>query len=315
MRKVSTARQFQSGLESSADSMISGVGGILADPVAGVSGTVSGVKKLFGRLDSSVSGDDAEDQDDLLGYDKAKRVVAAAYGVNVYSSNAVLQAEIERLAKAHNVGGLTLSGALAPVGGAAGIALSATSATVKLNEMVRDMSVAELKDANAAKLAAMGVSQDLIDLFLDAPALSPSQQTAIVGALGRMDGAKGRELVVKQAILTDSEDVARFRVLQLAMYLVHHENTAKVTRFVPAGRYVVGAVDGNGNLSVAMPIDYMAWTRDVAGIAMSAGGVLAKVDGVKSRTLRVTGTVSPASRSALEGLGWSVVEQFKLKQI
>ncbi len=301
-------RQLQTGIESSADSLISGVGGFLSDPVGGVQGTVSGVNKLFGRANASLQGE--EGQDDLLGYDKAKRAVATRFGVDVYSSNPLLQAELDRLAQARGTGSLALTGAMAPVGGAAGIALGATSATVKLNEMMRDHSVADLKKINAERLAAMGVGQDVIDLFLDSPELSPRHQTAIVKALERMDGAEGRALVVKQAVLTSSEDVALFRVRQLAMYLVHSERTARVERFVPAEKYVVAALDANGDLITAMPVDHLAWTRDVAAIAKASRSDLDVQ--ARSRQLVLTGTISPLARSSMEAIGWTVAEQFDL---
>ncbi len=313
MKEVDTSGELVEGVGASANRLVSGTGDLLADPVGGVSNALSGVGRLFGRATSTVAGTDKGGHDDLLGFDKAKRQIAAEFSVDVYSTNPLLQAELDRLAGAKNMGGLALSGALMPIGGAAGLAISATSATVKLDEMMRDKSVAQLRELNAGRLAAMGVNRDVADLFLDVPALSPLHQSAIVDALDSMRGAEGRGLVIKQAVLTDSEDVALFRTRQIAMYVLHHERAAPIKRFVSAGKYVVAAVDANENMIVALPTDYLAWTQNVANITVGARETLRTIAGVRSRSIVTTGSVSQLARTSLESIGWTVNDGFELK--
>ena len=118
---------------------------------------------------------------------------------------------------------------------------------------------------------------------------------------------------MKQAVHTNSEDVALFRTRQMAMYVQYHDSTARIVRFVPAGKYVIGAVDARGALVVALPTDYVAWTPNVAGIALGARDTLAGVEGVNFHTIRTTGPVSQLGRSSLKSLGWSVQTEVALE--
>jgi hypothetical protein len=62
----------------------------------------------------------------MIGFSDAKRKVAIDLGVDPYTTNTVLQHELDGIAWASFAGGLTVKVATMPIGGGAGAALTVT---------------------------------------------------------------------------------------------------------------------------------------------------------------------------------------------
>jgi hypothetical protein len=87
---------------------------------------------------------------------------------------------------------------------------------------------------NREKLAGMGVSPDVIDLFVGNAVYSPVQQTSLVQELARINNTADCVNFVKFAVLARDNNVAFFRTRQAGMYANLHK-AAAVERFVGAG--------------------------------------------------------------------------------
>ena len=120
-------------------------------------------------------------------------------GVDPYSSNDVLQRELDEISWASFAGGLTFMVGTLPIGGGVGTALTATRVTDNFDNMLREKSPTDLKMMNRKLLLGMGASSADTERFLSNSAFSPSAQTAFVLNLRELEGVANRGTFVRQA--------------------------------------------------------------------------------------------------------------------
>lgn len=281
---------------------VKGVFNLLTNP----GDTLSGVGRSFTRAEEASRekrpSDDTGAVGDLLGYNKNLREYAKAYGVDPYSKNPVMQESLKRLAGAGFFGSFTASAAIP-----GGTVLTRMGDNATPQSPV-DVSTPpqDLFTANRERLKSMGVTSDVADLFVENPHFSPIEQTRLVLALDRLTGVGDRPLFINQCILTDSDDLGRFRTRMAELYANCNTKGDKLGRFVKVGKYLA-AVTASGDLLVAYPLDYLAWTPAIAGIARTFGDTAAALK-VKSKEFLVSGEVSPLSAKMLAAAGWKVVQ-------
>jgi hypothetical protein len=315
MDELARSEQFLKGVGKAGRDVLDSSKSLVTHPVDTVKETASGVKEVFGSVRGvfgNFGGDDEEeggglDVKELIGYARAKRQYAAAFGVDPYSTNPVVQEHLERLSRAGYVGDVGAGAALGFIDGGVGLAMSIAGNLQTLREEVRDKSPDELRALNQEKLRAMGVEQSVIDLFLGNYVFSPTYQTAFVAALEQIDGAADRGEFVKVAVLAKNEDQALFRVCQALMYASYHRSVKPLEKFVLVSEMVVVAArTAKGALVVSVPADYVFFTRDVAGYFRAARSGLDGLGGVSSKQLWIAGGMSPMARKWLEESGWTV---------
>jgi hypothetical protein len=309
MKEVQSSEAFAESLKNAGAGVVEGVGHAVTDPVGTVSDAVSGVGKLFERAGAKLGGDSRSESEDsgmsdLIGLSKKKREYAAKFEVDVYSSNAVLQENLDRLAQAGFFGGL---GVTVPVTAVAGPVLMATQTAGRMKGVFRDMSATDLRLMNEKKLAAMGVSAEVAELFISNRFFSPRHQTLLVAALDEMRGTVGRGHLVRFAVQTEEEDMALFRQRQAQMYAGYHRSVQPLGQFVPLGKLVAAKTQG-GALVFNVPLDHLAWTKDMASFMRWVNREVSESAGAAEKHVWVTGTVSPLARKNLESKGWNVHE-------
>ncbi len=153
------------------------------------------VAKLFNNISTGLKKPREPRRDpvgqQLLNVSDAKRKIAYDLGVDVYSSNRVLQNELDGLSKAQALGSLGVSAAI-PYGGGTVVGISRMSqAAGEVKRLLRDESRSGLRDFNERKLQAMGVDRSLTQRFLNHNQLSPRHKTVIVASLEKLSGARG----------------------------------------------------------------------------------------------------------------------------
>jgi hypothetical protein len=305
--EVSRSEQFVRGVGKAGQDVLASAVGVLVDPVDSVKGAASGVKEIFSSASRAVRGEGGGGVGETIGYARAKRQYAAAFGADPYSTNPVLQAHLDRVSQAGFVGDVGAGAALGFVSGGAGIALSAAGNLQTLKEMVRDKGPEELREMNDEKLRAMGVEPSVIDLYLGNAAFSPTYQTVFVAILEELDGVSDRGELVKVAVLAKDEDQALFRVDQARMYANYHESVGRLQGFVPISRLVaVAGRTADGALVVNVPADYIALTANLADYVMDVRAGLEPAAGSSGRPLWVAGGVSAKARQWFEANGWTV---------
>jgi len=289
---------------------------LVTNPLDTAKGTVTGVHKWFDNIGHSVLGKGSKEEEGtiktILGFDSVKRKFAYEFGVDPYSSNEPLQERLNEISWAAFAGGMTVRVAFTAIPGAAGLAVSGSGFVDGMNKLVRDKTPAELKELNEGKLKAMGVHESLADVFLEHPKYSPSKKTYLVGALDRMGGVGGRDVLIREASLVEEESVAFFTQRRAEMLAGYHVNIAPVARLVR----VVNASFAqrkDGTIIGVFPLDHVPWTRSVSRNVTVAVRAINKLPNFTGVELWLAGTVSPLARRNLEAMGFRVKENTEEK--
>jgi hypothetical protein len=318
LREMTNSSLYADGVKAAAKVPLVVADNLIHSPVETISGVPKGVGKFLGRIGrgakEAVSGRERSEGEDgalknAVGLSSTKRKLCAELGVNPYSTNDILQHELDRVAWVVFAGKITVTAATMPIGGAAGSALTAISAVDMTNKAVYEQSPIDLRKSNLAKLKMMGVSESDAEAFLSAQAFSPWNQTQIVGALERMAGVKGRDVLLRDATtMTDSETDAVFYE-QTATLIAHaHTNGIPIDRIVLLNGLPV-CIGVDGAVIVALHWDYAMWTPRSEGFVTTLQSQQADTGKPVSRMVVLTGAMSPLLRQELEARGFRVQDK------
>jgi hypothetical protein len=114
---------------------------------------------------------------DAIGYSDKKRKIALQMGIDPYSTNTVLQKELDDVAWASWAGGFAFSAATFPISGPIGAALTVTNLNSTVEGLLREKSPSELEQINRSTFRAMGASASDTERILHGGALTPTQST------------------------------------------------------------------------------------------------------------------------------------------
>ena len=314
MDELARSEQFIKGVGKAGKDVLDSSKDLVFHPVETFKDTTGGVKAMFqsvrrgvGELGEEGGGVGSIDVGEMIGYSRAKRQYAAEFGVDPYSTNPVVQAQLTRLSKAGFVGDVGAGAALGFLDGGVGMTMSVLGNLQTLKEELRDKSPDELRELNEKRLRAMGVEQSVIDLYLGNYVFSPTYQTAFVSALDEIHGAADRGQFVKVAVLAKDEDQALFRLFQARMYANYHKSVKPIQAFVLVSKLlVVAARTPDGALVVNVPADDVFFTSSLADFFEAARSGLDNVPGVSRKELWIAGGMSPTARKWLTDSGWQV---------
>lgn len=310
MRQADTSGAALDGLKRSGGKTIDGAKNLITHPIKTIEGAAQGAGDLYARTTGTVRRNASDTEDgtlaQLIGYSRLKGAIASRYGVNVYSRNLVLQHELDRLARANYLGGMSLGVATSFVPGVSGLMLSTSGAARVLNETINDTPASEIWLQNKSKLTAMelGLHNDRLELFLNNSVLSPALQTVLVTALQALEGVENRALFVELSLKVT--DIHRANVItQIAvMAAKYHKNIAPIKEFTPMAQ-LLSAVVMDGSMVILLPADYILWTEKFSGVARSMSARARLATG-GTPALWVLGRVSPRTRAELHRRGWKV---------
>jgi len=312
LREIKTGKAFGDAVAAAATGPLRFAKYLLTHPVDTVTGLPKGAYKFMEETTADISSE--RDPSDDPGYKQAlqvtarKRDFAAQLGVDPYSSNKVLQKELNSVAWAAAAGSFTVSVALLPVGGTAGAALGGVRMGGTLNVQLKNEPATRLRIINKDKLAAMGIPADLATRFLDHPAFTPRHDTILVESLARLGNVPGRDKVLAVALEADDEVEANLYTAIAQTMRGYHETVAPLTVIQTIGRLVV-AQAGNGHALVPLPLDHVMWTQAVERRSQElqanykAPGFTGQFD------VWLTGTASPLARQQLAQRGMTVTEE------
>ena len=311
LKEVSRTDQYKNALVTAAKSPIAAAKNILTDPVNTVANVPKGIMKFMSRAGESVKGvgknrksDTAEGSkmQQMIGFSDAKRKVAVSLGVDPYSTNTILQKELDGIAWASFAGGLTFQIATMPIGGPA---LTVTGVTSTFQDVLRDKSPTDLKIMNRKILLGMGASAADTEAFLNNGAFSPSAQTAFVLNLKSLDGVANRGAFVRLAAKKSSDEADAIFCVETAELMANLDKAEKpLARIALIGDFPI-CVAKDGTVVVALQWDYAAWTPLADRFARE----------VKAETknkpcfVALSGMVSPRLREELESRGFHVEDR------
>jgi hypothetical protein len=313
--EIKKTKAFGEAVKKAVKSPIKGAKALITNPVATVTGVPKGVGRFFGRIGEMVKGGRGDQEEgytkELIGFSAVKRQYAHKLGVDVYSSNEMLQKELNSVSWAGFAGGLTVTVAMLPIKGASEAAyfsILGTKLVHGMNQILLDNSPEDLRKLNRTKLRQIGVEEPVIKEFIKHPKYSPRHTTILVQALAEMEGVKSRDQFIKQALFAEYEEEALLYQLMAEMMHGYHTNVRPISEIIPVRRIVMGyTVDKD--LIATIPADYVYWTEraDLGTAAV----VRLKTEGsrpVKNVELWFTGKLTPRARQECNARGLVVKE-------
>lgn len=297
-------------------------------PVDTVVGIPSGIGRMFKRysrqaseaVDSAeqlVVGDDEEPAEgeegesesttdkavglteSFFGVSGAERAWSQKLGTDPYSSNEVLKAAIKEVAWAERLGRFGMGFAGVPE-------IPGADIIGEVNEAVWRKDPYELQDLNRTRLVDTGADEALIEEYLENPHMSPSQQTLLTAAIAEIDGASGRDGILRQALNVKTEAEASFLIRSVTMLAWYHLNQKPVVAVSTYAAVPVGSTD-DGSSALVFAVDHVYWTEAIAEAAANHVAHADLADGA-SREIWLLGTASKRTRNELSGLGFEVQE-------
>lgn len=307
-----TLKQFATKPVETVVGIPSGVGRMFKRYTRQAGEAVDATKEFVAGDDEDETGADGEEGDSesttdmavdltesFFGVSGAQRAWAQKLGTDPYSSYEVLQAAIKEVAWAERLGRFGMGFAGVPE-------IPGADIIGEVNDAVWSKDPYELQDLNRARLAATGADEELIEIYLENPRMSPSQQTLLTAAIAEIDGASGRDGILRQALNAQTEAEANFLIKSVTMLAWYHLTqkpviTVSTYAAVPAG----ATEDGTGILVFA--VDHVYWTEAIAGAA-ARHAAQSKEKKASTAEVWLLGTASKRTADELAQLGFDVRE-------
>jgi hypothetical protein len=178
---------------------------------------------------------------------------------------------------------------------------------VRIDELARDRTAAQIFDLNRQRLRAMGAENELVEKLIDNRNYTPIDMAVLVAALDNMPGVEGRTLFLERAAQIDTRPIAYFMRRHAEMVKNHQSRGGGFARFVLLGGYPFN-VARDGRIVGVMPIDALSWTETTSAMLRGSAAEARKVSATGQVELRITGTATPMAKRELQALGWRVVE-------
>ncbi|MGA6826384.1 hypothetical protein ACO9S2_02100 [Nitrospira sp. NS4] len=314
LREVRKSKVFVDALQFQVLHPLRGVKMLIMEPGRVGSSVAGGLLEFLAMPGRASTFESSEREDSVtkstIGFSYLKRKLAFELGVDPYSSNPVLQDELNELTWIAFTADLApqFGYFFIPGGGILWFSFSATRWTSYLDEQVRDYSPGDLRAIDRDKLEKMGVSEEDIHRFFLNPVYSPRHSTIITTVLDELAGVEDREAFLAVAREAPSEDLALFYQHVAEMMRGYHLHVGAVDRLLALPR-IPALYARDQTLVVMLPVDYLFWTSRVARVAQALTAHVPSRPRIARRELWIAGNVSPRARQELEALGWTVYEQ------
>ena len=282
------------------------VGRLALEPKDTVVGIPRGAYRLLESAVASSMHDPGSYEDsylkNLTRVSAYKRRFAAYYHVDVYSSNPILQIELDRVGWASVIGYTsTFAMMLVPVPNPLPLALVTLNSVEVLNRALEEYGPADLRMLNLRHLRAMGVREELATKFVDHPFYSPRHQSIIVSCLNAMPKAKRRDRFVTLTLNALSEDEALFYQQAAELLRAYNEQVLPIAEITILGRIPLGR-SKERTLFFPAPVDYAIWMQRTEASFDRLSNILRQKKDLRV-DLWVTGRVSPRVRQELLNRG------------
>src|SRR6266702_3918528 len=308
LQEVSRTDEFKNSLVAAAKSPLNSARNIARDPAQAISNVPKGIMKFLGRTKETVENvgkggsDDAGDgsrMKDAIGYSDKKRRIALQMGIDPYTTNTVLQKQLDDVAWASWAGGFTFSVATFPISGPVGAALTVTNLNSTVEDLLREKSPSELEQINRATFHAMGASASDIERIIHGGAFTPTEATTFAVHLKSLNGVANRGAFVKAAAQKSTTEAdALFCVYTAALMDQINEKTP-IARIVMLRDFPI-CVAKDGTIIVALQWDYAAWTSGAGSFTNDVQKLAAQSGKGAHVFVALSGEVSPRLHEELE---------------
>jgi hypothetical protein len=312
LEKIHQSDAFAQATVQAGKGVVQGAQHLIENPVATIGAVPEAVFSVFGRISEAAKRGGTSKYEDgvaenLLAVSSFKREYAQKLDIDVYSSNEVLQKQLNSVSWAAAAGNLTLGAASMVTGAAVLQAASGLRTLDQAKNIVNALPATELSRRNREALREMQVPNAIADRFLRNRLLSPRHQTIIVEAMKTLRGIPGRPGFIQYAAQADSEDAALLFQEMAELLAGYHRSVAPIQRLDIRLNMPV-AQTGKGSAVVLLPIDRLLWTERTSGIATSLSETSPKPQPVRHIEVWITGDASDRAREGLQQLGVTLVE-------
>lgn len=315
LQGITTSDAYLKALGQAAMGSVRGVQSLVNQPVETVQAVPAAIFDVFSRvgqgIETAASGQKTAYEDpaaaQALSMSSYKRDYAKELGVDPYSSNPVLQKQLNSVAWAAAVGNLTIGAASMASGSAAVSALSYARNIDQAINIVADQPPAELMIRDGAALDQIGVDPGLKQQFLGQLQYSPRAKTILVSALAAMTATSGRESVLQVALSAPNEETAIFYQQMAELLNGYDERVSHIVRLARYNRMVVAYLQ-NGRAVILLPLDRMIWDEHAASAATQISHAWHLKPGGDTLELWITGTASPRFKQEAAARGIRVKE-------
>jgi hypothetical protein len=312
LKSVTKSEAFLKSLKDQAGKPLVFAKDVVTKPGDTLSGIPKGVGRLFGNIGTAITTKRNPSQEsrvnEVLLVGSFKRDYATRFGVDPYSSNPVLQAELDKIGKAAAFGSWTASAAMMPISGPAGSVITATSLSKSFNNILATEPPSRIRIINEDKMKQMGIPDDLAGRYLDQPVYTPTQNLILVDSLARLGAATGRDAYLNAALVAADEVEASFFVNMAQVLRGYHETQGPITGITMVGPLAVAQTKA-GAAVIPFALDYGVWTANADRLSENVKATY-RAPGFDGRfELWVTGSLSPTAKQELQARGFSVVEQ------
>jgi len=308
LQEVSRTDEFKKSLMAAAKSPLNSTRNIARDPAQAISNVPKGIMKFLGRAKQMVEnvgkGGGERDVDgsrmkDAIGYSDKKRKIALQMGIDPYSTNTVLQKELDNVAWASWAGGFAFSAATFPISGPIGAALTVTNLNSTVEDLLREKSPSELEQINRSTFRAMGANASDIERILHGGAFTPTQSTTFAVHLQALKGVANRGAFVKAAAQKSTTEADALFCGYTAALMDQINQRTPIARIVMLNDFPI-CVAKDGTIIVALQWDYAAWTPGAASFTDEVQKLAEKSGQNTHVFVGLSGEVSPRLREELE---------------
>ncbi len=282
---------------------------LFTNPIETLLAVPKGMWHMATRIGEMASGErgnlENPENGELPGFSTMKRQVANHFGVDVYSSNRVLQEKLDSLSWAGYAGGTAVRLATLPIGGPAGAVLTGTSFSTAISELLHDHTPEELRHLNRNKLEIMRLDDSLIEAFLQHPWYSPRHETVLVQALLEMNVVKNRKTFFEVAMSARFEEDALFFQQIAEMFLSYHRNVKPLEKFVVIDDRLLMGLTRDRTLIGMLPVEFLPWRAELAESAERVSTWTSSKQ-IKKVELWMTGKPTPLAHRELLAKGITV---------
>jgi len=313
LEELSASEEFAAALGRSLKSPFVATWHLVTNPVESLSGIPRGAADAMRQTSELARGERGEFEAsafaELFGFEQRKRELAQRLGVDPYSSNAVLQRQLNRFTWVAYIGGL--GEMVMPFARDEPAPVERISLEERREaDLLREFAPEDLRRLNRIELAVMGVPEDTAQAFITHPWYSPRLQSLLVAHLAAMDLVDNRGVLLETALRARSEEDALLYERTAELLLLYHQQVAPFERLAPFADGTVVGVTRDAGLVAAVPLDYAVWTRPVHAYANTLKRTtLSDGRGIERRELLVTGSLSPKARAKFEQRGIGVTER------
>lgn len=307
--QVDLKSQLRIRAESAIDILASplGTAGNLAGQLARNLGDTLAGDSPYVIYDSSYEAGDKHDPNLAI----HKRNISSQLGLDVYSSNGIVQHMLMQLARNRSAGNISSGAVLINVNDDYKHKIANGKLQREIDSVIRGRTVQELYEYNRDLLGRIGIPEDIADSFLNHPAYSPSVQTTIIKHMDYLYGVDNyRDYLSLSLLATDEVTACAFaRILEMMAW--YSDNIDAIAAIRLTGKTVSGITVGDEQI-VFYPDDLFYLDEDKE-VLLDTLEMRAKVNGYNKVRLVSYGTLSRLAKAGLLERDMDYMEEFLFK--